>query len=204
MTGNLTSSYHMASNSNLQRKMASNTHKQFLFNSLTHEEKRRSIITKMDYAADPAPVRLSHKWVKKNKLLKEHRDFVKIKINPIGWNNLCYQNSLYTCEYDPDYDLEVGYNITACPCGGLINGEPHFVNSKIVNGKKVYYDFTKDFDGEDHKLFVPSDKIKRKISEEGDDGVTSFLKDRYDFHYGIKRCKCGCRWGDGGYYGDKH
>ena len=185
--------------------MASITHKQYLVNALTDTEKRNSIRAKLEYDTETrGQVHLSHKWVKKNKMMREHRDFVKIKINPIGWNNMCFQNSLHSCEYDPDYEMEVGYNLTACPCGGLINGEPHFVNFKIVNGKKVYYDFTKDFDGEDHKIFVKCDKIKRKIYEEGDDGITSFLKDGYDFHYGTKRCKCGCEWRLKGYYYDPY
>ena len=168
------------------------THKKFLVDRLTYEEKRDSIMTKLKWDKDKSDVVVSYKGVKRNKLLKKHRDFVKIKITPIGWNNLCFQNSTNTKKFDPKYEVECGYNLTACQCGGLVCGEPHFVNYKMVNGKKEYYDFTKDFNGDEYKCFVPDDELKDKLREKG---PSSVLRDENIICYGKSRCKCGVNWG---------
>jgi hypothetical protein len=73
----------------------------------------------------------------------------KVVIEPIALNNLCHSNSEWFKSYG--YDSQLGYNLTACPCGKIVCMEIHTLNVK--NGK--LHDFTRDFNDEKHKWFVP-------------------------------------------------
>jgi hypothetical protein len=81
---------------------------------------------------------------------KKLRDLIKkIKITPIGLNNLCHTNAeLFQVL---DYSSVLGYNITACRCGRRISYELHSLSKK----NNEFYDFTRDFNDETEKYFLP-------------------------------------------------
>jgi hypothetical protein len=74
----------------------------------------------------------------------------KITIIPIGLNNMCHITSILLSD-NINIFHQLGYNIFSCPCGKLIFFELHTVNMY----KNKYYDFTKDFNNEKQKYFLP-------------------------------------------------
>ena len=156
-------------------------HKQFLISSYTDNEKRRSLEELLYWKNNRGDIATSYKNVNAKYIPKIYKPYNKIKIISLGWNNLCFQNSLNTCKYNDEYKMVGGYNITACPCGRKIGLEPHFVNYKIENGKKVYYDFTSDFDNEEYKYFVPNSDINSGC-------------DLRKWKHFNKGCKCNINW----------
>ena len=72
-----------------------------------------------------------------------------VTIEPIALNNLCHGNSEWFKSYG--YDSQLGYNLTACPCGKMTCMEIHTLNTK----RRKLYDFTRDFNDEKEKWFVP-------------------------------------------------
>lgn len=78
-----------------------------------------------------------------------------IQITPIGLNNCCVQNSVWLSQQIKGCKAVIGFNITACPCGGLMSFEPHACNE--IDGK--LYDITKDFADENAKWFLKLDTL---------------------------------------------
>ena len=77
----------------------------------------------------------------------------KITITPIGLNNMCHSTSQFFCDEAMGITKRIGYNVTACPCGGMMSYELHSVNK--CGGQ--LYDFTKDFNDETDKYFLEID-----------------------------------------------
>jgi len=106
----------------------------------------------------------------------------KVKITPIGLNNLCHTNSeiLAVLGYSP----VLGYNITACRCGRRISYELHSLSKK----NNEFYDFTRDFNDETEKYFLPF--------------ITNLHYRQYVNLYGTnysstdKGCRCSITWND--------
>lgn len=76
-----------------------------------------------------------------------------VELTPFGLNNCCYQNSDWLAAHHEGCKQVLGFNITACPCGGLMSFEPHACNE--LDGKLV--DITKDFGDEKSKWFLKLD-----------------------------------------------
>jgi hypothetical protein len=110
---------------------------------------------------------------------------VKIKIDEVLGNNMCFWNSTFL-EEKYGWKSVVGYNITACACGGLNCLELHSVNRK--DGELV--DFTKDFDGEKSKWFI---ELKDQ-SKKGEEIARAFNRSMDCFNWGRDKCKCGINW----------
>ena len=105
-----------------------------------------------------------------------------IQITPIGLNNCCVQNSEWLSQQIKGCKAVIGFNITACMCGGLMSFEPHACNE--IDGK--LYDITKDFDDQKSKWFLKLDTL-----------MTS--TDYYEFfgpHYTTidEGCRCKVEW----------
>ena len=160
-------------------------HKKFLMDGLTPDEKRASIKKQIEWSkrTQATTAVVCGKNVMRKKLLKKHRNCVKIAITPIGLNNWCLVNSQNSVLFDNKYHIEGGYQITSCDCNGLVCLEPHFVNYTIQNGKKVYYDFTRDFHSETFRWFIPDSEVTRKGLLNQSDVMKLY------HHYGEKRCK---------------
>jgi len=110
---------------------------------------------------------------------------VKIEINEVLGNNMCFWNSTFI-EEKYGWKSVVGYNITACECGAMNCLEIHSVNRK--DGKLV--DYTKDFDGEKSKWFV---ELKDQ-SKKGEEIAQAFNRSMDCFNWGSEKCKCGIKW----------
>jgi len=115
---------------------------------------------------------------------QKYKKYQTIKITPIGINNLCFQNSTNTVEFNKDYKMECGWCLSTCPCGKQVLGMPHYINYKYEKGKKKYYDFTSDVGDAEHRHYV--------FDEE--------LTNMADFHDALAQdwmvdngCKCGAR-----------
>ena len=108
---------------------------------------------------------------------------VKVKINPDLQTMMCFQNSQFL-EENYGWKRVAGFNITACRCGGLICLEIHSLNEK--DGKLV--DYTKDFDNQTHKWFIPFKTDTPAVHLKKYMGIDQFNK-------GKSSCKCGINWG---------
>ena len=120
---------------------------------------------------------------------KDYRDDVKLlEINPIGLNNMCHQNSLLIRDMNIGYGNVLGFNVTACPCGRNVCYEIHSVNMK--DGE--YCDFTKDFNEELTKYFIP-------LIEDIDLGEISLIVNNLNGgNFSVNnKCRCGIVWGKG-------
>jgi hypothetical protein len=163
-------------------------HQKHLNDTLTDNEKRRSIIQKLMWdekkKIECNTTSTSANYLQRKSVPKKYRTYQEINITPIGRNNLCLQNSTNTLSFDSSYEIESGYNITSCPCSSFICFEPHFVNSRLENGKKVYYDFTKDFDGETKKCFIYDEEIDYMRE-------TKQLWNEKIFQIRVRKCSCG-------------
>jgi hypothetical protein len=106
----------------------------------------------------------------------------KIEITPIGLNNVCHNNAdIFTkC----GYTSQLGFNLTACPCGRKQSYEIHTVNKK--DGK--YYDFTKDFNDEKEKYFLPLETTSNALKYINLYGRKPFAINR--------GCKCDIHWNE--------
>jgi len=105
-----------------------------------------------------------------------------VEITPIGLNNCCFQNSKWLSEQIKGCKAVLGFNVTACRCGGLMSFEPHSCNE--LDGKIV--DITKDFDEQKSKWFLKLD-------------TTYDLNDYYEMfgrHYTLidEGCRCKVTW----------
>ena len=89
--------------------------------------------------------------VRPKKIDKEvKKNIKKIKITPVGLNNMCHLNAtLFNKKCG--LGIQLGYNLTCCPCGGLMSYEIHSIN-KVGDELE---DFTRDFNGEMEKWFYP-------------------------------------------------
>lgn len=86
------------------------------------------------------------------KVDKKIRDKMKkVIITPIGLNNQCHANSMFVKQH-VDYPSQLGFNVTACPCGGNICFELHTLN---VRPDGTYVDYTRDYNDEKEKWFYP-------------------------------------------------
>lgn len=74
----------------------------------------------------------------------------KVSIEPIGLNNMCFQNAGWVEEHF-GFPRVFGFNIIACKCGGRMPLEIHALN-RFADGR--YFDITRDFCGETEKWFV--------------------------------------------------
>jgi hypothetical protein len=115
---------------------------------------------------------------------------VRIDITPIGLNNMCHINSDLFASTGR-FKAVCGLNVTACPCGRRMCFELHSVNK--MGGD--YYDFTKDFNEETYKYFIPlvqnsSIDIMLDIRETiGGGGM---------FGVDVGKCSCNITWIDAG------
>jgi hypothetical protein len=88
--------------------------------------------------------------VKMNLLCKEINSRTQsVSITPIGLNAWCHGNARLFSE-KCGFRTRLGWNITACRCGGKMSFELHSLNKK----DGVLYDFTKDMCDETEKYFV--------------------------------------------------
>ena len=163
-------------------------HKKFLLDKLSDVQKKAAIKAQIAWMRRAKTIyqTLSTKNVKRKKLLSCHRDFVKIKVTPHGLCCLCWENSKNTTLFNSKFKWEGGYEITACKCNNLISLVPHCVNYTVENGEKTYYDFTRDYNNETHKYFIPDKDITYKALL----GLDVNAKENC-IEYGGKRCTCG-------------
>lgn len=95
--------------------------------------------------------------IKSPTLHKKLTQMKKVKITPIGINNHCHTNADIFAECGLGFETQLGFNVTACPCGRYYSLELHSLNKR--GGE--YYDFTKDFNDEKDKWFIPLDTTLR-------------------------------------------
>ena len=162
-------------------------HRRFLLDNLSHAEIKGTVDQQRAWSQrnkdDPV---LCTKSVKIKKLFKRHQCCIKIPITPIGLPSLCWQNSRNTAIFDEKYKVQGGHEIMACPCGGRVNLVPHCVNYTIQNGKRKYYDFTRDYNDETYKYFLPDENLSHKAEMNEDPNERENI-----IEYGKIRCKCG-------------
>jgi len=128
------------------------SHKKFI-NKQLEEDYKNSQIEQVNLLKMIAPEQSSSKFVNVDKLKQNYENYVKIDINPIGFIVSCSQNSYNTWLYDDTYNIEYGFSISGFD-NGEVFVEPHFVNFRIIDGKKIYYDFTKDINNDTHRYFI--------------------------------------------------
>jgi len=78
-------------------------------------------------------------------------EIVKISVIEKLPTNMCYWNTKFMKEYY-NQDVMFGFSITSCECGSNIGTELHAVNV-LPDGS--YVDYTKDWNNEKYKYFVP-------------------------------------------------
>jgi hypothetical protein len=111
---------------------------------------------------------------------------IKIEVQKVGFNNLCHNNCINLCEMCPEYEVQLGYNITACNCGNVMCMEIHSV---IKDKDEKLYDITPDFNNETEKWFVPLNTNKT-IHQ-----IMTMCGRKYEFYNtGMRKCKCGVKW----------
>lgn len=142
---------------------------------------RQSVEYQKEWNSIEGDIKYGTCGVKLNLIHQELKEKIKkIEIIPIGLNNQCHWNAdiFKKC----GYTTELGFNLTACPCGRRQTYEIHSVNKK----DGVYYDFTKDFNNEKQKYFLPLDTKSNAL--------------KYIYIYGKKPftinrgCKCNITW----------
>lgn len=113
-------------------------------------------------------------------------ELIRIDIIPIGLNNMCHINSDLFASTGR-FQAVCGLNITACPCGRKMCFELHSVNKR----EDAYYDFTKDFNEEPYKYFIP-------LVQNSNMGVVNDIKECIGnggiFTISIKKCSCNVTW----------
>jgi hypothetical protein len=110
---------------------------------------------------------------------------VKMKINPLLQSQLCFQNSKFL-EKTYGWKQVAGFNIMSCRCGGVMGFEIHSVNEK--DGELV--DYTKDFDDERYKWFLPLKTENQAVHLKAYMGISEFQK--------RGKCTCPVDWRGGG------
>lgn len=111
---------------------------------------------------------------------------IKLEVMKMGFNNMCHNNCINLCEMCPEYEVQLGYNITACNCGNLMCMEIHSV---IKDKDEKLYDITPDFNNETEKWFVPLNTNKTMHQ------ISGLCGRKYDFYNTeIRKCKCGIKW----------
>ena len=108
----------------------------------------------------------------------------KIKITPVGFNNLCHKNAELFAKAGAGKAVR-GFNVTACPCGKFYNAEFHSVNQDAVTGE--FYDFTMDFNKETEKWFIPLDTTNSAL------GLIDTMEANLIRTINTG-CKCNIRW----------
>jgi hypothetical protein len=79
-------------------------------------------------------------------------DPVKMKIEPKLIRNFCHWNCCFMRDLFPhEFEVVMGYNLTACPCGAMYYLELH----SVLRTEDKYVDFTSDHMGESEKWFIP-------------------------------------------------
>lgn len=106
---------------------------------------------------------------------------IKMEIKPNLQSQMCFQNSQFL-EKVYGWKQVAGFNITSCACGGNMCMEIHSVNEK--DGKLV--DYTKDFDDETHKWFMPLKTKNQAVILKKYMGIDAYQK--------ISKCTCGVKW----------
>jgi len=157
-----------------------------MFSSYTDWEKAEALAYQKNWDKTKGQVQYTYQTVKHKKHYK------KIKIIPIGLNNLCFQNSC-SASRAGDYEIAIGHHITACPCGKRMSKEPHFCNKKTVNGKTYYYDFTKDFNGDKFRVFEETNPDSFGSEENAMKMVNNWL-DVSNIKKLDHGCKCPITW----------
>jgi len=121
--------------------------------------------------------------VKSAILHKSLQTLKKVKIIPIGINNFCHTNADIFADCGLGFTTQLGFNITACPCGRYYSLELHSLNKR----DNEYYDFTKDFNNETEKWFIPLETELRP-DEYIKRGLPQFIKQN-------RLCRCPIDWG---------
>jgi len=168
----------------LLNKNKSLSHQQFLTKVLPVELKKIVIQYALERKSQNIITTTDNVILKK--LQKNHRKCIRIDITPVGLQNCCFQNSYLSCIYHEGLEIEKGYQITACPCGNAVCLEPHFVNVSYVDGKKTYYDFTRDYNNEKSRYFLSMEHYDPL--DNTPDGIQFVQTDV--IIYGKGRCKC--------------
>lgn len=156
----------------------------FMFSKYTDSQKEIAIETQKEWFGE-YDCSVETKYVKSLYIKKDK--LVKIKIIPIGLNNLCYHNCCLAKQFDSKYHIMTGHQVCACKCGKAMSYEPHYVvYTEDDDGNRTYYDFTRDFNGETWRWFKPDEK-----------GL--YCPPQIFLHHTniIKKntgCKCGIKW----------
>jgi hypothetical protein len=133
------------------------TYKQWLFTREGKELMRHSTQIRKQWAEwnDGADITFNTASVKPSLICKEIRDrATKIKITPMGFNNLCHRNAEVFAMAGAGKAVK-GWNLTTCPCGKYQNYELHSVNKNPETGELC--DYTHDFNKETEKWFIAMD-----------------------------------------------
>jgi len=158
-------------------------YKDFIFTAEGRSMLRQSINIKKQWKEQQGDITIETAGVKLNLISPVLRKKIKkIKITPIGLNNQCHRNAQLFNQCG--YTSQLGFNITACPCGRKIGLELHSVNKK----DGVFYDFTRDFNDETEKYFLPLD-----VKATANKYVAVYGNTVFDINRG---CKCNIEWTD--------
>ena len=123
---------------------------------------------------------------------------VKMKIIPILFRQLCFQNTMVMMDIlekrgHNHYEYVMGVNITACPCGCKFNLELHAVLYNTLT--KSYEDYTSDFGGETDKWFIPVKHYDDKTQHMGALRLCSMIEITYFWNWrGEHKCNIGGLW----------
>jgi len=116
-----------------------------LKNAISLQKEWREIICDSSVSFGTAPVKPSVLHKSLSEKMK------KVKITPIGINNNCHANSDVFADCGLGFSTQLGFNMTSCPCGKYYTMEIHSLNKR----RNEYFDFTKDFNNETEKWFIP-------------------------------------------------
>ena len=157
-----------------------------IYNDFLHTDNgkmrlRKALEQKQMWNSRKGNITIGTYGVKLNLIHQELKEKIqKIEITPIGLNNMCHNNAEIFNQCG--YTSQLGFNLNACPCGRKQSYEIHTVNKK--DGK--YYDFTRDFNDEKEKYFLPletNSKIGKYIQLYG--------REVFSINRG---CKCPINW----------
>jgi hypothetical protein len=155
----------------------------FLFENYTESNKTNAINIQKIWNVTKKDIQVKSKNVKSINVKAEK--LIKIKITPIGLNNLCWQNSSLAHKFNKKYHIQTGFQVCACECGKKRCYEPHYVVYTLnKDDTRTYYDFTRDFNGETWRWFKPVNTIMPP---------QLFLDDDNNYEEN-KGCKCPIDW----------
>jgi hypothetical protein len=118
---------------------------------------------------------------------------VKMKIIPILFRQLCFQNTMVMKDILEKrgvhhYEYVLGVNITACPCGCKFTLELHAVLYNTLT--KSYEDYTTDYGRETNKWFIPVKHYDDKNQYWGAIKLCSMMEITYFWSWrGEHKCK---------------